>query len=152
MEPGLPLVKRIPSAHLLISRGAAVLPSGRVDFGPGPGSGQGRQLWRSMPLPHPHDHLVRQLQASADPRDQALAVLLVDSDEMKTAVFGERGEPEEGLVGRVTLLERFRTNLRLAITVAIPTVLSLIFAGVAAARHVRELGQPAALPGRTTHE
>lgn len=109
-----------------------------------------------MSLPHPHDHLVRRLQASADPRDQALAVLLVDSDEMKTAVFGQRGEPEEGLVGRVTALERFRQNTRLAFTVGIPTVLSLIFGGLAAARHARELGQPATqaapFPGRTSHE
>lgn len=109
-----------------------------------------------MSLPHPHDHLVRQLQASADPRDQALAALLVGFDEMKTAVFGHPVDPEEGLIGRVTVLEHFRRNVRLAFTVGIPTVLSLVFGGIAAARHFRDLGQitvqAAPLPGKATHD
>lgn len=111
-----------------------------------------------MPLPHPHDHLVRHLQASADPRDQALAALLVDLDGMKTAVFGHPSEPEEGLLTRVSTLERFRGNVRTTLLVGVPTALTLLFGAVTAYRHFRDLeltatsqaapGGPA-LPGRT---
>jgi hypothetical protein len=110
-----------------------------------------------MTLPHPHDHLVRHLQASADPRDQALAAILLDMDGIKVAVFGRPSEPEEGLMTRVTGLERFRHNTRLALTVGIPTALTLIFGGITAFRHFRDIGMPPApaaplapaLPGRT---
>ncbi len=113
-----------------------------------------------MTLPHPHDHLVRRLQASPDPRDQALAALLVDLDGMKTAVFGHPAVPEEGLLTRVSALERFRSNVRLTLTVGIPTALGLIFAGVAAFRHIHDLAvpqpspaaAPPGLPGRSPHD
>ena len=92
-----------------------------------------------MSLPHPHDHLVRHLQASADPRDQALAALLVDLDGMKTAVFGHPSEPEEGLLTRVSTLERFRGNVRASLLVGVPTALTLLFGAVTAYRHFRDL-------------
>lgn len=94
-----------------------------------------------MTLPHPHDHLVRHLQASADPRDQALAALLVDLDGMKTAVFGHPSEPEEGLLTRVSTLERFRGNMRASLMVGLPTALTLLFGAITAYRHFRDLEQ-----------
>ncbi|WP_257311137.1 hypothetical protein [Geothrix fuzhouensis] len=102
-----------------------------------------------MPLPHPHDHLVRHLQASADPRDQALAALLVDLDSMKTTIFGHPSVPEEGLLTRVSTLERFRGNVRASLLVGVPTTLTLLFGAITAYRHFRDLEQiPAPTPGQ----
>jgi hypothetical protein len=95
-----------------------------------------------LSLPHPHEALIRDLQASPDRRDQALAVILFESQRQSKALFGEPETPELGLIGRVQALEVFRKRMRTALAVAFPTVLTLLFGLVTALRNLRELIAP----------
>ncbi len=99
-----------------------------------------------MSLPHPHEVLIRELQASPDRRDQALAALLFESQRQSKALFGDPEAPELGLVGRVHTLEQFRHRVRMALAVALPTVLTLLFGLITALRNLRDLSAPKESP------
>ncbi len=103
-----------------------------------------------MSLPHPYEVLIRDLQASPERRDQALAALLFESQRQSKALFGDPEAPELGLVGRMQALELFRKRMRTALALAFPTVLTLLFGLITALRNLRELVTPREFPAQPT--